>query len=225
VVICVRRFGGPRPGPRGTPRGSRLPVNAGWRITLAGSFELIDSIHQITSTKGPRTLAPDFAVDLGNTAAMDPTPPAKRRRISNRIQGVLQRMAHPPSPPSRSTPDLTPGNNPSSPRPLPSPDLSAIAPAPAQIRGPTREPKVSSTSNVGAVLSTASLATPAAPVTANGPSEAWSMARSGLEVTLRLLEKSADAFPPLKSAVGGLVACLDVIQESYGCRFTTDDCV
>jgi hypothetical protein len=36
---------------------------------------------------------------------------------------------------------------------------------------------------------------------------------------LRLLEKSADAFPPLKSAVGGLVACLDLAQVSYGCGF------
>jgi len=36
---------------------------------------------------------------------------------------------------------------------------------------------------------------------------------------LRLLEKSADAFPPLKSAVSGLVACLDLAQVSHGCGF------
>jgi hypothetical protein len=47
------------------------------------------------------------------------------------------------------------------------------------------------------------------------------MALSGLETTLRVLEKSADGFPPLKFAVGALVACLDVIQVSYDFRFTT----
>jgi len=43
---------------------------------------------------------------------------------------------------------------------------------------------------------------------------------SALETALRLLEKSADAFPPLKSAVGGLVACLDLAQVGYGYGFT-----
>ena len=42
--------------------------------------------------------------------------------------------------------------------------------------------------------------------------KAGSVAWKGLETALRLLEKSADAFPPLKSAVGGLVACLDLTQ-------------
>jgi len=42
------------------------------------------------------------------------------------------------------------------------------------------------------------------------------VAGSGLETTVRLLEKSADACPPLKSAVGGLVACLDLAQVSSG---------
>ncbi|KAF4609654.1 hypothetical protein D9613_012003 [Agrocybe pediades] len=36
------------------------------------------------------------------------------------------------------------------------------------------------------------------------------------EVALRLLEKSADAFPPLKAAVGGLVACLDLAKNVTG---------
>jgi len=49
--------------------------------------------------------------------------------------------------------------------------------------------------------------------------KAWGVTWSGLETALRLLEKSADAFPPLKSAVGGLVACLDLAQVGYGCEF------
>jgi hypothetical protein len=44
---------------------------------------------------------------------------------------------------------------------------------------------------------------------------------SGLQTALRLLERSADAFPPLKSAVGGLVACLDLAQVGCGCGFNT----
>ena len=41
---------------------------------------------------------------------------------------------------------------------------------------------------------------------------AWSMTRGGLVTALRLLERSAGAFPPLKSAVGGLVSCMDLAQ-------------
>ena len=50
----------------------------------------------------------------------------------------------------------------------------------------------------------------------NKVKEGLGVALNGLETVLRVLEKSADACPPLKSAVGGLVACLDVIQVSYG---------
>jgi hypothetical protein len=151
-----------------------------------------------------------------------PKQPKRRERLLNRIQDVIKPKSCPLSP-TRSTPDPTAGNNSPSPRPSTSPNLPAIPPAPAQTRDPTR---VLSSPNTGPALSTAttaSLATPAAPTAANEHSEAWSVARSGLETVLRILEKSADAFPPLKSAVSGLVACLDVIQASYDCRFTTED--
>ena len=45
--------------------------------------------------------------------------------------------------------------------------------------------------------------------------KAGSVAWKGLETALRLLEKSAGAFPPLKSALGGLLACLDLTQVNY----------
>ena len=51
--------------------------------------------------------------------------------------------------------------------------------------------------------------------------KAWGMTWSGLKTALWLLEKSADVFPPLKSAVSGLVTCLDLAQVSYGCGFNT----
>ena len=44
-----------------------------------------------------------------------------------------------------------------------------------------------------------------------GGSVAW----KALEAALRLLERSADACPPLKSTMGGLVACLDLTHVSY----------
>ena len=49
--------------------------------------------------------------------------------------------------------------------------------------------------------------------------KAWDVTQSGLLTALRLLEMSSDAFPPLKSAVAGLVACLDLAQVSYSCGF------
>jgi len=57
--------------------------------------------------------------------------------------------------------------------------------------------------------------------TADKIKKAWGVTRSALVTALRFLEKSADTFPPLKSAVGGLVACLDLAQVSYGWGFNT----
>jgi hypothetical protein len=47
------------------------------------------------------------------------------------------------------------------------------------------------------------------------------MTKNGLLTALRLLERSADAFPPLKSAVGGLIACVDLAQVSHRRGFNT----
>jgi len=38
---------------------------------------------------------------------------------------------------------------------------------------------------------------------------------NGLQTALGVLKESSDVFPPLKSAVGGLVACLNVVQGRY----------
>ncbi len=77
---------------------------------------------------------------------------------------------------------------------------------------------VSSTSNAPVPRSTVSLND-----TAN--QAAGSVAWKGLETALRLLEKSAGAFPPLKSAVSGLVACLDLTQVNYSFGFDLLDVV
>jgi len=52
--------------------------------------------------------------------------------------------------------------------------------------------------------------------TSNKLKKAWGVKWSALETALRLLAKSADVFPPLKSVVCGLVACLDLAQVGYG---------
>jgi len=45
---------------------------------------------------------------------------------------------------------------------------------------------------------------------------------NGLQTALGVLKESSDAFPPLKSAVGGLVACLNVIQVRDCCLFLSN---
>ena len=57
------------------------------------------------------------------------------------------------------------------------------------------------------------------PTTSDKLKKAWDVKWSALETALRLLAKSADVFPPLKSAVCGLVACLDLAQVGYGYGF------
>lgn len=49
--------------------------------------------------------------------------------------------------------------------------------------------------------------------------EAGSLAWSGLEMALRVLEKTSDGFPPLKAAVSGFLACLDIVQVGHVLAF------
>lgn len=72
-----------------------------------------------------------------------------------------------------------------------------------------------SATGVGSTLT----ATQTAPVSTPKPTTADKLrigASTGLEAALRVLEKSAETFPPLKSAVGQFLSCLDIIKASYG---------
>jgi len=93
---------------------------------------------------------------------------------------------------------------------------STIQPPPSQGLSTTGQPS-EPMPRAGPAPSTASIAR-SAPIAVNKLSATWTVARNGLETTLRLLERSADAFPPLKSAVGGLVGCLDIIQVRHCSR-------
>jgi hypothetical protein len=48
--------------------------------------------------------------------------------------------------------------------------------------------------------------------------EVGSVAWAGLGTALRVMKESSEVFPPLKSAVSGLLACLDVFQVKPGIR-------
>lgn len=47
--------------------------------------------------------------------------------------------------------------------------------------------------------------------------EARNTVWAGLEVALHVLEQSSDVFPPLKSAVGGLNACIQIVKVKQEC--------
>ncbi|KAG6826730.1 hypothetical protein H0H87_006573, partial [Tephrocybe sp. NHM501043] len=48
--------------------------------------------------------------------------------------------------------------------------------------------------------------------------DAWEMAKNGLDATLRLLFNSTDAFPPLKSDIGGTVGLIDLFKNAAANR-------
>lgn len=55
----------------------------------------------------------------------------------------------------------------------------------------------------------------------SGKSTAW----SGLKTLLVLLDKSADAFGPLKSAVGGILGCIDIYEVRIWVIMTVEPCL
>jgi hypothetical protein len=57
-----------------------------------------------------------------------------------------------------------------------------------------------------------------APLLAPGfnPTRAGGTAWTGLGRALRVLQERARMFPPLQSAIGALVACLDILEVSFG---------
>ena len=153
-----------------------------------------------------------------------PRKKSKRERFTKGIRKVVdcvQATIFPSSRGSSRAPSPQPWNgaDPSdaAPPPYPIPNQSTIQPPPPQGLAKTGQSIMPSMPSAGPAPTAASPASPT-PIVANKLSEAWAVARNGLETTLRLLERSADAFPPLKSAVGGLVGCLDIIQVRYCSR-------
>jgi hypothetical protein len=53
---------------------------------------------------------------------------------------------------------------------------------------------------------------PLAASTSGTRREVGNVAWVGLGIALEVLKETTDVFPPLKSAIGGFIACLDVLQ-------------
>ena len=60
-----------------------------------------------------------------------------------------------------------------------------------------------------------------APAAKKAGADAW----IGLKAALRLLERSADALPPLKSAVGGFLGVVDIFEASHLTPCTSPRCL
>ncbi|KAF9551100.1 WD40 repeat-like protein [Agrocybe pediades] len=124
-------------------------------------------------------------------------------------------LAPNPSPPPSTNPNRPPTPNPSAPSTNPNappttnpnhvPSTNPSAPPSTNPTTPT-DPSASPSTNPNRVPQQHDLK--------DSAKVAW----KATETVLRLLEKSADACPPLKSAVGGLVACLDLAKDVIGNR-------
>ena len=98
--------------------------------------------------------------------------------------------------------------------------LRSSSPHPSSTAEESQQPPVVSSSGLQGPGNVTSEPSSQHAVAASGTSlpakymEGLNVAWHGLQTALRVLEKSADVFPPLKSVVGGLVACLDIVQVS-----------
>jgi len=80
----------------------------------------------------------------------------------------------------------------------------------------SQEPSGLSTS-VGSSVQHSKDSAPLEPPVSDKGKDRLGVVWNGLQTALGVLKESSDVFPPLKSAVGGLVACLNVVQVS-DCR-------
>lgn len=94
--------------------------------------------------------------------------------------------------------------------------------------GPSQELDIPGQPSATSLRSPSAIPTPKAsppaasprPMAANTLKGAGNLRLTGLETALCVLEKSTDAFPPLKGAVGGLIACLDIVQVMHRFQLT-----
>jgi len=140
------------------------------------------------------------------------------RRGFNRVRDAILPNSHPHSPAETSTANI------------PNDDSILSIPHPSALLGTDSADKAGETPDVEGNCSQDTIFATSRPPfqqisypetsTSHKIKMTWDVTTSGLMTALRLLEKSADAFPPLKSAVVGLVACLDLAQVRHGCGST-----
>ncbi|KAG6843143.1 hypothetical protein H0H87_007470, partial [Tephrocybe sp. NHM501043] len=109
-----------------------------------------------------------------------------------------------------SRPALTPATLNAPTRSVPSSDVSST-PMPSSV-------SLSTANQVPVETNTATGATPSPATAASKENDSWEMAKNVLGTTLNLLWQSSDAFPPLKSAIGGLAGVINLFKSAAANR-------
>lgn len=168
---------------------------------------------------GMHVTGPGKGAICAATMASPPSEHSGRRSVRKAIRHGLDRFKHSLLPSSRPPARDSAPADARSISPAPSATPSRTQPVLSQEKGTFGQSPTPSTPRVGASTTLPAVnivPAPAGSTTIDKLREVGSVAWSGLEAALRVLEKSADVFPPLKLAVGGFVDCLDIIQVSSG---------
>ncbi|KAF8595115.1 hypothetical protein BDV93DRAFT_528918 [Ceratobasidium sp. AG-I] len=155
----------------------------------------IEKISRPPSTS--HTPITSSSVSVNNSGATSALVPAAPLSVS--VSGGL---LAPPHPLSQSGPNSVPQSAPATPIALP-----ANLPAPVSQNNTSGSPAVQSGAPIQ-VTSSTTITTPGPERSVKGT--AW----SGLKTLLELLNESADAFGPLKSAVGGISRCIEIYERA-----------
>lgn len=154
-------------------------------------------------------------------SSLPPASGSKRRRVHDAVQQSVRRVRRtfrpspsPPHPPSG--PGSSSASSNRSPSPPPS-ECSTLTTTPCaqngaqDMRGSIAGRLTPSGSRISGPINSTNTTSPR-PSKVSKLKGVGISAWDGLKMTLRALERSADEFPPLRSAIDGLVACLDVVQ-------------
>lgn len=159
--------------------------------------------------------------------ASDPPETPRKRSYGRKMLGKLQDAFRSPSSPSSSSPrlrDMPASSVDLHPLPLPlpcSPSQSAVGQpvslsAPIMVEHAVIPSRVDQTPTLTVPGSSARPGANAEPGRGDKLKEAVKTAWAGLKLALEVLEKCSNVFPPLKSAVAELNACLGVIEVGFG---------
>ncbi|KAF8594416.1 hypothetical protein BDV93DRAFT_529331 [Ceratobasidium sp. AG-I] len=155
----------------------------------------VDKISRTPSAN--HTLVASSSVSINQSEATSASVPAAAISVS--VSGGL---LAPPHSVSQSGPNSVPQSAPATPIALP-----ANLPAPVSQNNTSGSPAVQSGAPIQ-VTSSTTITTPGPERSVKGT--AW----SGLKTLLELLNESADAFGPLKSAVGGISKCIEIYERA-----------
>ena len=127
----------------------------------------------------------------------------QKYRLTNRFKHFLHDLV-----PGRSR--STSPNHPITPTPDPQASSTPVGPEPTSIHGipDAQPPNSSSLPNIYPSI----VIDPAGDEAPGRMADLASGGFQGLKTTLRLVERASDVFPPLKSAVAGLLGVIDIVE-------------